>query len=43
MIFRCWRCGTWGLRIKHVCGPCLKHELKEVRILAKELEAKRNG
>jgi len=43
MIFRCWRCGTWGLRIKHVCNDCWKGELRKVRTLAKELEAKRNG
>jgi len=24
MIFRCWRCGDWGWKIRHVCGPCWK-------------------
>jgi len=36
MWFKCWRCGTWGLRIRHVCDRCWKQELKEVHQLAKE-------
>jgi len=43
MIFRCWRCGTWGWRIRHVCDDCFKETKWRVHELAKELEAKRNG
>jgi len=25
MIFRCWRCGDWGWKIRHVCDDCWKH------------------
>jgi len=30
MIFRCWRCGTWGLRIRHVCNDCWKYAKWEI-------------
>jgi len=36
MMFRCWRCGTWGLKIKHVCKECWKDNMKVIHQLAKE-------
>ena len=36
MMFRCWRCGTWGLRIRHVCTNCWKQNLKDIRRMVKD-------
>ena len=30
MWFRCWRCGSWGLKIRHVCKPCWKDNIREI-------------
>jgi uncharacterized OB-fold protein len=34
MMFRCWRCGTWGLKIRHVCDNCFKDTKIRIRELA---------
>jgi len=36
MMFRCWRCGTWGWRIKHVCKECWTDNMKVIHQLAKQ-------